>query len=432
MKTNKFRLKLLVAIICLALLFSCGRPRMTPSAASISVSQTFLTNTVDPSDPYKAFNNSMTDFDTTEDHIVSVVELKNFRGIHDIRWDWYGPDNILYYTTNNFLIEVSLGETTETGIVWHEISVKGEKAQSHIGNWQVRIYVDDALYGSNLFTISRNVDEIIPVTFNKNPDAVAIVIGNKDYRHKDIPEVKYAINDARTITQYLNKTLGYRKKNIITKYNATISDFNELFGTYHNHKGILFNHVKHDKSDVFIYYSGHGAPDVSTPMKEKDGYFVPVDCNPARVTLNGYSLELFYNNMSKLPARNITVVLDTCFSGTCNTGKPVISNKSDIGIRAKIPIIRKDNAICLTSASGDQVSSWYEEKKHSLFTYMFLKALQGDADVNKDNQITYREIYNYVSDIHDGVPYYARRMHDGRIQTPMIEGQNPDKVLVRY
>ena len=28
----------------------------------------------------------------------------------------------------------------------------------------------------------------------------------------------------------------------------------------------------------------------------------------------------------------------------------------------------------------NQISSWYRDQKHSLFTYYFLKALQGDAD----------------------------------------------------
>ena len=77
----------------------------------------------------------------------------------------------------------------------------------------------------------------VPKTAMKNPDAVAVVIGNKNFWHKDVPEVKYAIRDADAISEYLVKTLGYREKNIMTLYDAPVSVFNELFGTVNKPQG---------------------------------------------------------------------------------------------------------------------------------------------------------------------------------------------------
>ncbi|MEZ4551048.1 MAG: caspase family protein [Desulfobacterales bacterium] len=90
-----------------------------------------------------------------------------------------------------------------------------------------------------------------------------------------MPEVKYAIRDADAISEYLVKTLGYREKNIMTLYDAPVSVFNELFGTSSNYKGKLFNFIKPGKSDVFVYYSGHGAPDLTAKTTEKKPYYCP-------------------------------------------------------------------------------------------------------------------------------------------------------------
>ena len=74
---------------------------------------------------------------------------------------------------------------------------------------------------------------------------------------------------------------------------------------------------------------------------------------------------------------------------------------------------------------GKQISSWYREKKHSLFTYFFLKALQGNADENNDKQLTISEIETYIN---EHVPYQARRID--RQQTPEVTTSNKDRVLV--
>ena len=74
-----------------------------------------------------------------------------------------------------------------------------------------------------------------------------------------------------------------------------------------------------------------------------------------------------------------------------------------------------------------QVSSWYPEKKHSLFTYYFLKALQGDADKDDNKKLTIREIREYID---DNVTYLARRLNN-REQTPEVSG-DINTVFVEY
>jgi len=273
-----------------------------------------------------------------------------------------------------------------------------------------------------------DVDIQVPKTAMHNPDAVAVVIGNRNYQHKDIPTVKYARQDADIVKQYLMKTLGFKEGNIILETDATKARFEALFGIRGDHYGILNDYVKPGRSDVFIYYSGHGAPD----LKKMKAYFIPADCDPAKVSLNGYALELFYENISKMNARTITVVMDACFSGGSNSGATLIKSASPALIKIDTSIATKENAVVLTSSEGDQISSWFDEKRHGLYTYFFLKAIGGAADMNKDSQITFREVQDFVSDRSEGVPYWAKRLHGGRTQIPTLVGQRKNDIFVQY
>jgi len=178
---------------------------------------------------------------------------------------------------------------------------------------------------------------------------------------------------------------------------------------------------------VFIYYSGHGAPDTDT----KKGYLVPVDCDPNRVSLNGYGLATLYANLDKVAKeksiKHITVVIDACFSGTSSAGS-LLSNISPIYITTENQTLTTPNSAVFTSASGDQVSNWYTEKKQSLFTYFFLKGLKGEADLDKNGEITTKELRDFIVDEANGVPYWSRRISQ-RTQTPTFFGE--DFVLIK-
>ena len=252
-------------------------------------------------------------------------------------------------------------------------------------------------------------------TYDNNPKAIAVIIGNKDYKEQGVPSVRYALNDAQAVRRYLIESLGYRTENIIYLENATQSKFLSVFGNENTHQGRLYDYAQPDgTSDIFVYYSGHGAPDIAT----NGGYFVPIDSDPARVRLNGYSLNLLYRNLQKVPYRYCTVVIDACFSGSSIQG-PLIKNISPLMLpKIEIPRLPESNSILMTSSTGQQVSCWYPDKEHSLFTYYFLEALQGKADTDANKLLTFSEIKQYIN---QKVPYMARRLH-GREQEPQLEG----------
>jgi len=393
-----------------------------------------LTDAFKPENPKPDYTKLKTTFSSDTPAITSMVKLKNVTGEHEVQWKWISPTGVLYAQSEKMPVDVTRGNYLTELDLWHQLTVKGDAAQRFPGTWKVHFFLDNELKQEKTFTIQKieralssesfldDVDKNIPPTKLKNPDAVAVIIGNKDYKDKDIPGVNYAENDARVMKEYLIHRLGYNPDNIIFRTNATTSDFNDIFGVKDQYQGELYNMIKEGLSDVFIYYSGHGAPDVDS----RQGYFVPVNCKRSNSSLrmNGYSLNLFYENISKLPARKMTVVLDACFSG--GTFYP---NASPIGIAVQNPVLTRTGTICMFSSTGEQVSSWHKEAKHSLFTYYFLKALRGEADANLDKAVTFDEAFKYISDKHNGVPYYARR-NFGREQTPVMHGLDVSDELV--
>ena len=260
-----------------------------------------------------------------------------------------------------------------------------------------------------------DIEKNIPKTGMDNKDAVAVVIGNREYA-SDIPTVDFAVRDAEFVKEYLIRTLGYREGNIIHYKNATLSNIKVAFNK-------LNNLVKKGESDVFVYYSGHGAPDPET----NQGYLVPVDADPNFIEDSGYPVNKMYSLLNDVNSKSLTVVIDACFSGSSDAGM-ILKDISPVFIEVDQSSLTGKNATLFTSSTGEQVSSWYREKKHSLFTYYFLKALQGEGDQNNDKKLTFNEIKSYID---DNVPYMARRLNN-REQTPQLDSSDNNRVLVSY
>ncbi len=255
-----------------------------------------------------------------------------------------------------------------------------------------------------------DVDQLPPAASKPNKNAYAVVIGIEQYREK-LPKADFADRDAKLVGDYLTKVMGYPEENVVVRTNdkASMNDFVKYLEHW------LPNNVEKDSS-VFIYYSGHGAPNTKTG----DAYLVPYDGDPTFVDSTGYPMKRLYAALDKLPAKDITVVLDSCFSGA--GGRSVIGK----GLRPMIisvenPIIASGKTVVLAASSGDQVSSTYEEKGHGLLTYFFLKGLQGEGDLNKDGTVDMAELFDYVK---PQVKKVARKQYNNE-QTPQLLG-NPD------
>lgn len=257
--------------------------------------------------------------------------------------------------------------------------------------------------------VKSDVDELPSVHAKPQKNSYAIVIGIEKYRQR-LPNADHAVNDAKLMTEYLTKVMGYPAANVVTLTNdlATKSDFEKYFERW------LFNNVEKDSS-VFVYFSGHGAPNVKTG----DAYLVPYDGDPSFIEQTGYPLKRLYESLNKLPAKEVIVVLDSCFSGA--GGKSVIAQ----GARPLVMSLEQDfhisrNMVVMSASSGSQISSTYEEKGHGLFTYFLLKGI-------KDGKAEVGELFDYLK---PNVGSIARKIYNNE-QTPQLIAPDKQKVFLR-
>ncbi len=251
-----------------------------------------------------------------------------------------------------------------------------------------------------------DVDNLPVMQTKPNKNAYAIVIGIEEYRQK-LPKADFADHDAMIMAKYLTKVMGYPEENVITLLNdhASNVDLVKYFEKW------LPNNVEADSS-VFVYFSGHGAPNPKTG----DAYLMPYDGDPTFIAETGYSITRLYKSLGKLKASEITVVLDSCFSGA--GGRSVLAKGAKpLVMTINTPNIQK-NITVMTASSGDQISSAYEEKGHGLFTYFMLKGIKNEDVVNPDGSIEISDLYSYIK---PQVERIARKQFNNE-QTPQLIG----------
>lgn len=254
-------------------------------------------------------------------------------------------------------------------------------------------------------TDKSDVDELPAIKVKVQKNHYAIVIGIEKYREK-LPKAEFADRDAKLMGEYLTKVLGYPEENVVIRVNekAAKADLEKYFESW------LPNNAEKD-STVFVYYSGHGAPNAKTG----EAYLVPYDGDPTFVDNTGYSLKRLYERLDKLPAKEVIVMLDSCFSG--QGGRSVLAKGTKpMVLSMENSMAATGKAIVLAASGGDQISTAYEEKGHGLLTYFFLKGLQGDGDTNKDGVIEMEELYLYVK---PQVQRIARKQYNTE-QTPQL------------
>ena len=253
-----------------------------------------------------------------------------------------------------------------------------------------------------------DVDDAPKVSLPTQKNRFAVLIGIEQYRQQ-LPKVEFASHDAQIMREYLVNTLGYPEENVVTliNQNATKTDIEKYIERW------LPNHVDKNSS-VFVFYSGHGAPNAKT----NEGYLVPYDGDPTFLEVTGYPLKRLYEQLGQLVSKENFVVLDSCFSGT-GVRSVVAKGTRPIVIMTESPSLLSGKTVVLSASAGNQVSNTYSSKGHGLLTYFFLKGLRGEADKNQDKIIDVQELFAYITPSVEGT---ARREYNNE-QTPQLIGE---------
>ena len=157
-------------------------------------------------------------------------------------------------------------------------------------------------------------------------------------------------------------------------------------------------------SRVYFYFSGHGAPDVKTGQ----AYLVPWDGDPNFLESTGYPVAKLYKKLGELPAKQVLVAMDSCFSGA--GGRSVLASGAR-PLVAKIDTGAAPATVTVLAASAsNEISGSLDDKGHRAFTYFLLEGMNA-------GKTTPKALAEYLT---QRVQDEARRLN--RDQTPQLQG----------
>ena len=215
---------------------------------------------------------------------------------------------------------------------------------------------------SSLTIGTSDVDVRIPISDIKQEKTFAVIIANEKYDNEK--NVDFAYNDGVIFKEYCIKALGLPATNVHFVPNAGLNQMRQQF-----------NWIKKTAEDFegeakfIIYYAGHGIPDDAT----KDAYLLPVDADGTDIE-SAYKLSRLYEILGSMPAKDVLVLMDACFSGAQRNGE-ILAEARGVAIKPQIDM-PKGNMVVFSATTDKETAHSYKEKVHGLFTYYLLKKIQ--------------------------------------------------------
>ena len=265
--------------------------------------------------------------------------------------------------------------------------------------------------GLRSYTRVRELYRALPPAA-EDPDAVAVIIGNRSYAK--LPPSVTSYNDADAIYSFLTEHLGYRPDNILDVRDAKKADLEKLFGREPGLEGDLSRLVQSQpNAKVLVYYSGHGATDAA----QNETYLLPVDTEAFRDEQDGYKLSTLYANLAKLDARSVLVLLETEYGR--DHGPYVLPPNLPETMNTALPRAPVPALTVLAASDRGQRTLIDVTYDIGLFTRYLIEGLAGNADLppigNGDGELDSAEIYVFTAALVD----LAARKTFGLLQHPV-------------
>jgi len=273
-------------------------------------------------------------------------------------------------------------------------------------------------------TVARQVADSRPAIPRLNPasvnvqlprDAVAIIIGIENYRR--VPKADFANADAKDFYTYASRALGIKPENIKLLVDDGADDI-EILNAFQNWLPLKVNK---GKTDVYVFYSGHGYP-------SQDGsslYFLPFNVDKQYLERTSVKQKEVIAALQKAQAKSVTMFIDACYSGQTRSGEVLVAGLKPIVAKTDEKAYPPEFTV-ITASAADQFSSASQDLKHGIFSFYLMKGMEGDADLNKDGRTTSGELQRYLSEM-----VGRQAMGLNRTQNTQLFG-DADRVLVGY
>ena len=216
------------------------------------------------------------------------------------------------------------------------------------------------------------------------PRSYAIVMGVGAYQNlpKDL-HLAYSERDADSLYSILISLEGgnFRAENVkkLLGPRATLANLKRELEVW-------LPSVANENDRVFIYFAGHGF------VHQGKGYLAPYDFSLDNIVGSGYPMESLAKTVGqKVKAKWKVLLTDSCHSGFV-TSETRADNLNNLWQNL-------DKNMFSLTASRDQERSFESPDfggGHGVFTYYVVKGMEGEADDDRDGQVTAVEMTEYV------------------------------------
>jgi hypothetical protein len=180
----------------------------------------------------------------------------------------------------------------------------------------------------------------------------ALVIGINKY--KELPNLKTANNDARTVASLLKQEFGFKVKHL---RNPTRDD---IINSLNHYRSTLSK-----KDNLLIYYAGHGVVDKAANA----GYWLPSEAAQNNDT-HWIALDRVTKTIRAMNAKHVMIVADSCYSGKLTRGLHVKQKAPDY----YATMSRRKTRVVMTAGGLEPVLD-SGGGGHSVFANAFIRTL---------------------------------------------------------
>lgn len=234
----------------------------------------------------------------------------------------------------------------------------------------------------------------------------AVIIGVSTYEHMKV--LRYTDDDAYRFFAFLKSPQGGavadEQIKILIDEDAThrkiLQNMRQVFG-------------RAGENDlVVLYFSGHGLP----------GAFLPID-------FDGYNNKLFHQEINQIMTQS-RARYKLCIADACHSGSMLASRSGDIDEYLVDNYYRtlaqaQPGTALIMSSKSEETSLEASGLRQGVFSHYLIRGLKGDADINKDKDVTIQELFNFV--------YHQVRHYTGNLQSPIIRGDyDREMVISKY
>ncbi|MDH7556215.1 MAG: caspase family protein [Candidatus Methanosuratincola sp.] len=216
---------------------------------------------------------------------------------------------------------------------------------------------------------SQGIATGIPIELDQKADRWAIIIGISDYAGT-INDLEYCDDDAIDFKNAL-LGMGWSEKNVILLLDgqATKDEILSAIREIEKKEGL--------GDEVVFFYSGHGSTGVANDGDDerKDECIIPYECQQDYFIWDGELRSAFL----QFESQRMLFVFDSCYSG----------GMIDLAAPGRLVLMA-----CGEKQPSLESSAW----ENGQFSYYFADQglLNGKADLNGDDKITFEEAFDYA------------------------------------